>query len=238
MQSSAAVGYSPYAYLVNSHQPLGYWRLGEASGIAAVDERASHPGTYQNGVVLGATGALYNETNTSASFDGINDYVTTAPGILSNRNAFSMIAWIKPASFTASRVAICGQNDTAELGFIDPTQIQAWTALGGSVTLAYPYPRNQWHHVAVVANGTTLRIYFDGEVAATGGSPTANYGNSPDTFNIGGAVFDATGNYYPGAIDEVAVFSKALTDVQIRQLFTLGKNGPRGVRVRSWVELP
>jgi hypothetical protein len=236
-KSSAAV--SAYGHLVNSYQPVAYWRLGESTGTTAADEKQSYAGTYRNGVVLSQTGPLTSDVDTAAAFDGVNDYVSTGVGLLNSRSAFTITAWIRPAPFAAARVGICGQNDAVELGFISPTQIQLWTPLGGSLTVNYPFPRDQWHHVAAVGNGSSLKLYFDGAIAGTAATSTANYGTSVDTFNIGGGgVFDATGNYFVGSLDEVAIFHTALSDAQISRLFTIGRDGSRGVRVRKWVEVP
>jgi hypothetical protein len=84
---------------------------------------------------------------------------------------------------------------------------------------------NEWHHVTAVGNGTTLTIYLDGVLAAIGGRLTSNYGSSPYTFNIGGSVFDATGNEFDGLIDEVAVWKRALTSNEIAALYAAGGAG-------------
>ena len=41
----------------------------------AADSKGTNTGDYENGVTLGAAGALAGDTNTAATFDGVNDYV-------------------------------------------------------------------------------------------------------------------------------------------------------------------
>ena len=85
------------------------------------------------------------------------------------------------------------------------------------------FAEDEWYHIAVVGDGTELRLYVDGEAASFGGSPLAGdptYGNSSFLFNIGGGgIWDTTGNQFTGALDEIAVWDKALTAAQIQAHF-------------------
>ena len=171
----------------------------------------------------------FSDGNSATAFDGRNDYVSTTQPVLSNRNQFTMVGLIKPDPLTNGRLGLFGQNDVVEFGFINPTTLQVWTAGGGSVDVAYGRPFSEWHHVAVVGDGTGLRVYIDGELAGSGGVPTGNYGASSFNFNVGGGgIFDATGNFFDGVIDEVAVFDKALNLEQIRSLLNLEGQGGGG----------
>ena len=46
---------SSHSNLVESHEPVAYWRLGETSGTTAVDKSGAQNGTYKNSVTLGST---------------------------------------------------------------------------------------------------------------------------------------------------------------------------------------
>ena len=87
-----------------------------------------------------------------------------------------------------------------------------------------PFPADgEWHHVVgVVENKKSVRIYLDGELKKT--TP------APDPISIAyGAALKPTiaytqhlgGIWYAGAIDEVAIFEGALSDVDVRRLHTL-----------------
>ena len=58
---------------------IAYWRLGELSGSTAADELGSRPGTYAGTVRLGDPGALSDDPDTAAGFDGLSGEMT-APG--------------------------------------------------------------------------------------------------------------------------------------------------------------
>ncbi|MBN1854137.1 MAG: CotH kinase family protein, partial [Pirellulales bacterium] len=226
---------TPYSGAVLAEDPIGYWRLDEASGTQAVNIGTlgiAAEGLYVGGPDLTADGPQpplfdgFEDGNTAAGFDGVNDAVVTGLPILSNLPAFTLMGWIRPGSIASSRIGLFGQNDAIEFGFIYPSTIEVWTPGGGSVQATYPFPVNEWHHVAAVGNGSNISIYFDGQHAASGDWSTNNYGSSSYGFNIGGnGIFDGAGNHFTGPIDEVAVWDRALSGTAIQEIFdasTLG----------------
>ncbi|MCP5097775.1 MAG: tandem-95 repeat protein, partial [Chloroflexi bacterium] len=81
---------------------------------------------------------------------------------------------------------------------------------------------NQWHHVVVLYDGTTKKIYIDGSLAGSqeviGSLPVS------DQPLVIGSNFGSTGistdSALNGAIDEVAIFNRALTEDEILTLHT------------------
>ena len=171
--------------------------------------------------------------NNSGSFGGaaVMLWVDAQKQWLNNLGAFSLEYWVKPANRATdpatfgTRIGIVGQNDAVEYGFIDQNTIQIWTP-GGSLNTTYSFPDNTWHHVATIADGKSIKNYFDGVYVNQSLGTTANYGSS--TYNVhvgGGGAFDATGNFFTGAIDEVAIFDKAIPADRIAAHFKAGKEG-------------
>jgi hypothetical protein len=171
--------------------------------------------------------------NNSGSFGGATTmlWIDAQKQWLNNLGAFSLEYWVKPANRVSdptafgTRIGIVGQNDAVEYGFINPTTIQIWTP-GGSLDIPYSLPDNTWHHVATIADGKSIKNYFDGVYINQYVGTTANYGSS--TYNVhvgGGGAFDATGNFFTGAIDEVAIFDKAIPADRIASHFKAGKEG-------------
>jgi hypothetical protein len=73
--------------------------------------------------------------------------------------------------------------------------------------------KNEWHHIAYVKSGTTLKIYVDGNVILTTTSNVpATVGVNNDPFQIGRF---GTSSYFQGEIDEVRVYRSARTQSQI-----------------------
>lgn len=81
-----------------------------------------------------------------------------------------------------------------------------------------------WHHiVCVFSTGSSMTVYFDGSSisgSVTGGVPASIYNSSAD-FQIGG-IFANTQQYTDGLIDEVGIWSKALTSTEVSNLYTSG----------------
>lgn len=192
---------------------LAHWKLDEPGGIVAASTTGTHPGT-----VAGSPERTQGVNGMAVSFDGSNDGITTGAPLLSNRTSFTMAGWYRSSLTTGNRVALWGQNDVIEFG-INGSNLALFTAGGGSLTAPLPAP-GQWHHVACVGDGFSLKIYINGLLATAGGSYVANSYGSPTShgFNIGAATWDASGNWFTGQIDEVKVFGRALTDEEIYQL--------------------
>lgn len=163
-----------------------------------------------------------NNTPSSLAFvPADNDYVDLSTSFLSNLSQFTMEGWIKfnPANAVA-RMSIFGQNDAIEFGFVDASNLQCWTSGGGSVNMPLTsYPSgNDWHHIAMIGNGTNLLFYIDGVLKATGGSTTTNYGSSTYSAKIGGACFDPTGGTFNGQIIKVGFYNTALSQNAVKSL--------------------
>jgi hypothetical protein len=155
----------------------------------------------------------------SLEFDGVNDAVVTHRSLLNNVTQFTLAGWVSAVNADASRVGLFGQNDCIEFGF-DSGDIMAWTSGGGQASRAWGFANNTWHHVAAVGDGTTVKVYVDGEIVASGGTAvSADYGTSTYGFSIGGSgVWDSTGNWFEGQLDEVRVYSRALSQAEIGSL--------------------
>jgi hypothetical protein len=208
-------------------QPVAYWRLNETNGPAAVnsgtegvEDQAGYIGTF----FLTNAGPRppqfgYFETNNYAPyFNGIDAYVNGPYQLLDDLPAFTIAGWIKPMAAPGSRTGLFGQNDTIEFGFIDATTLNVWTVYG-STSYSWPYPLNQWHYVAAVGGNGTLALFVDGQLVASSAANPATFGDSEFDFNIGGGgVWDPTGNYFAGQIDEVAVWYRALANNELAAL--------------------
>src|SRR6185295_4724174 len=123
---------------------------------------------------------------------------------------FTLLGWIRPSSLATPRAALWGQHDAIQVGFVEGRTLELWTAGGGVLDVRYPFASNEWHQVAALGTGQSLKIYFDGALVAETAETTINYGASSSPFVIGGGgLLDGAGNFYRGFIDEVSVFDRA-----------------------------
>lgn len=94
----------------------------------------------------------------------------------------------------------------------------AETTITGGTTLA----TGTWYHVALVYDGSNLRLYLNGEEDATAVSYSSGIFNSTSRFEIGNRG-DATASYFmDGLIDEVAVFNDDLSEADINDIMSFG----------------
>jgi len=209
--------------------PVAYWRLNETNGVSAVNagsDGVEDVGGYEGSIVLGQAGPrppafpTFETNNDAPLFDGTSAYVNGPYELMNDLPAFTVGGWICPTAAQGDRTGLFGQNDTAEFGFSSASTIQFWSP-EASVSATYPFANNTWHYVMAVGGGGQLALYFDGVQQASTTVSALNFGESEFDFNIGGGgVFDPTGNFFTGRIDEVAVWFRALATNEITGLLS------------------
>lgn len=84
-----------------------------------------------------------------------------------------------------------------------------------------------WHHVAGTFDGSAVRLYVDGVEVGSGNPTSLSIGYGLPT-NEGFYIGDYRGTCdspFKGAIDEVSIYSRALSDSEIRAVFNTGSAG-------------
>lgn len=220
-------GLSRYAGEVMDDGPVAYWRLGESSGSTAVDETTNgHDGTY-NGPTLGASGALAEDTDTAASFDGVDDYVDIGNKFFGGWGAFTVEVWVYPNTLPANSnpeghntdedhiIHKAGSGDDNFGLTIADGGTAFYIDTGTAYTAVATAPSvGEWTHIVAVYDGSEMRIYIDGSLDASM-SASGSLGTNTNAVNIGGR-FDNDFGWVDGTIDEVAVYETALSATRIQ----------------------
>ena len=202
--------------------PLGFWSFNDQGADTTADLTPNG----NDGLVLGSPAYVPGHSGLPTDFaldlDGIDDAVTTEIS-LSNLESFTLSGWVKASVPSADRAGLFGQNDVVEFGFITGTTLLLFTAPGGGIeTNLDPV---DWTHVAVTSDASGRHVFVDGVEVLTG-SKASPLNESGFLFNIGGAgVYDGTGNFFTGQIDDVAVWDEALSAKNIADLAS-GKINP------------
>ena len=196
---------------------LGWWKFDESTGTTALD----WSGNDNHGTLFGDPLRVAGMIGQAIDFDGSDDYVDTGRSLLNNLSEFTLCGWVSAGNPLAGRIGLFGQNDAIEFGF-DGGGAAIWTAGGGQwLGSTWTHGNLTWHHIAAVGNGTNLTLYVDGVVEATGGSVIDNYGSSGFSFNIGGGgIWDGSGNWLSGQIDDVRVYDYALSQAELMKAMT------------------
>jgi hypothetical protein len=209
---------------------VGYWKLDENTGTAIADASGhGNNGTLVNGPTW-VTGASLPSVNfddpSGINLDGSNDYASLGINDLPAINGSMTVAfWMYYASIPSSQqnavVLYCSGSSSLQLGFLSST-IRAFAA--GPVTLvtATSTPVSGWHHVAYTFDGTTHRLYVDGGTAATS---TVAPNTGATTAALFGNYTTSGGSPFGGRLDDVRIYSRVLSSIEISGLATGNQPG-------------
>ncbi|MFD1292846.1 LamG-like jellyroll fold domain-containing protein [Lutibacter holmesii] len=144
-------------------------------------------------------------------FDGRNDYVEDA-AILSGEA--SIMGWIKIEEAPNGTQRILGQNNFYIQ--INSSKKIAVVANGTSQEYNTAIELNRWVHIAATYGASDFKLYINGVELGNGISGgTLSADASPFTI---GRISNIDSGYFKGYIDEVRVFSKALTENEFHKM--------------------
>ncbi|MBI4712254.1 MAG: hypothetical protein HY762_02965 [Planctomycetes bacterium] len=163
-------------------------------------------------------------------FNGTNNKIAVWDGAAYNWTSAGLTveAWVKNSTMLPQSIVAKGAGTTLEFRlYIENDYRPAfWVSSGGSgkSPLAYgPVARtvtdNRWHHIVGVYDGTSVKVFVDGE---SGGSVSysGTVYNGADAVWIGS---DQEGEwYYTGVIDEVAIYRRPLQSAEVLSRYQKG----------------
>lgn len=161
------------------------------------------------------------EVERSIYFNGITDFIDIEDKINLNPAGFTISAWIKRDSGSVGSSSIVSKRNSTfsngyDLRILDDNRIQMVWRNGTlrSINSNTSIPSDEWHHVAVIYNGTTISLYIDGirDNQANRVAPIA----SNEYFYIGAAARNSPMQFFRGNIDEVRVWNTNLSESQLR----------------------
>ncbi|MFL5833547.1 MAG: PKD domain-containing protein [Solirubrobacterales bacterium] len=206
---------------------LSYWRLGDAGGSSTlIDSFGTSNATVNGSPTLGTTGAISGDSDTAASFDGLDD-AATANLSLSGTSKVTVEFWMKWNGFAndddLAMEYTPNFNSFAGGFLIDPNAPQEEGKFGvaigsgstrNNVFFARP-SAGTWHHYAFVMDSSAaaaeqIKPYVDGKAASftktASGTGAGNFANSSLYFMSRAA----SGLFGAGSLDELAVYNRAL----------------------------
>lgn len=169
----------------------------------------------------------------AADFDGSDDYlVTTNSSIDPSASEFTAELWVQLDTLNsgASQNFLSQGSDTSSTICSDTGSGRTWLYLdlntltvssyltGAQLDSEWMPVINRWHHVALVRDADDLILYVDGEARVQGSATSLSSTTGP--FYLGAnkscnAILD-------GKLDDVAVFSRALSADEVRDHYLRG----------------
>lgn len=210
--------------------PVHYWPLDEASGTTITDSITGEPGAVLNdptSTTANASGKFAGSRNlgatTSANGRSHLRLWSGAENLSVSLTEWTLSCWIKresatPASFWTEFFNIGGwrfdQNTLWAYLIEDGSRVfvEMYNS-GGDRTMLISSPTfptlfgSGWHHVAIAGNASSVTVYLDGAVVASGGS------GLPLRLRTSAACCGGSNlnSWSDSEVDDVAVFDYALT---------------------------
>jgi chitodextrinase len=192
------------------------YSFNEGSGTTVTDAS----GTGNIGTIGTATWSTQGKYGGALAFNGTSAKVTIldAPS-LRLTNAMTLEAWVFPTSASSAwQDAVYKGTDNY---YLSASSCCSGLPVGGGIfsgTYGEAYGAsalavNTWTHLAATYDGSTLRLYVNG-VQVASKAQTGTLATSAGVLTIGGDPI--YGQYFAGRIDEVRVYSTALTPAQVQ----------------------
>ncbi|WP_255949798.1 LamG-like jellyroll fold domain-containing protein [Streptomyces odontomachi] len=226
---------------LHQHEPLtvpgrqarAIFPLDEAADATVLTGHADvDPATLRNGAVVSEGQGV---SGGALTLDGTDDYATTTSPQLDNQRSFAVSAWVKlPATKPEHAAIVATQAGAHKSGFelyysssydrwvfnqysADTTDATPIRAMQPEGSVAYG---GGWVHLVGVHDTVAdrLTLYVNGAEAGSTSLSTTWYASGP--VQIGAGLYDAQpGSYFPGQIDDVRLYDRALSADEVGQLF-------------------
>ena len=211
--------------------------LADTSGkLGALTVSGKSPTTQADGAWAGGSAALFTQTgSTGLSSDTTNAQAFLLPSITLSTTAFTVCAWYMEGTGVSGRngdkvfdfASGCPGGNIGiyhtSSGAINANWYNGATSVGGvTVSNAAFFTAGTWVHACSVADGTSFKLYLNGQsnsATGTGSISTA----SRSTSYIGKST--CTGDsLWVGAIDEVRLYPRALTQAEVSAIYAYSSN--------------
>ncbi len=193
--------------------PVAHWTFDQNTGTSAYDYSTNNF-TATLGTSTATPSWVSGKFNSALSFDG-GDHATVANDdklVLGNQD-FTVSAWVIDRNDDASYYTWLAKGETASGEWIfyhSQTNKLRFYAHSGAIDMNYTttFSDGNWHHIAVIRQGTTATMYLDGVAVATDTSATADL-TSTKILSIG-ASEEGANRKTVGSMDDVKIYNYAL----------------------------
>ena len=170
------------------------------------------------GTKTSATWTQYGKVGGAYTFTGVNDRIILPSALVSGTGDFTLSAWIYPTGTTGYIMGnYAPVNNSGGIKLYIEQGVLKLSIQGAQVS-GSSIPVGAWHHVSATRKAGVARLYIDGVLNATSATGLEGQIAGLRNFAIGNGPEYGT-DHFQGTIDEVRVFSRALTDAEILSLY-------------------
>ena len=169
-------------------------------------------------------------------FDGVDDYVrvSNADGRLDTPQ-LTLAAWVKPewaAGQASGNPTVMGlRDDSSRMSLHISNNYDTLYTWKDEGLVAYPYQfqSGNWYHLSVTWDGSDEKAYVNGQlIGATANRPLGSAAKQDLVIGSAGGVQE----FFPGLLDEAAIYNQALTADQIHAIANPVSSGVSKVEVQ------
>ena len=203
---------------------VGGWHFNETDGLYAADFSGNENVGILNNMeppVCWVTG----KSGQALQFDGINDYVSVPDSSSLNiAEEITVESWVRPDIDSGHNLIAAKGNSyflstyNGKAAFrIGKQDLSGWNASAfGQTSLA----NSTWYHIAGTYKNGICSVYVNGLLDGTATGFNENIGVNDAPLSIGsGNAYGLNDYYFNGVIDELNIYSKALSNIDLIQHF-------------------
>ncbi|MCC6495671.1 MAG: PKD domain-containing protein [Propionibacteriaceae bacterium] len=223
-----------YGAAVYGSEPDLYWRLAETTGTVVTDTGPNQVlGTYNGTHTKGEPSGIDLGSDTSVLFNGTTPLNGTAATqvTFTNPTVYAEELWFRTDTTTGGKLIGFSSSATGSSSSYDrhvymlndgKLTFGAYTGVTNTVTSTKSYNDNKWHHLVAQQSSAGMQLYVDTELV--GSNAVTGAQNFTGYWRIGGDTTwgGNTTNYFRGNLDEVAVYSRTLTEAERMDHFVKG----------------
>ena len=183
-------------------------------------------GSGHTGVIFGATWTSEGRIGSSCAFDGTNDFISVPDSSVLDTSIISAAAWVRLDDPVGNMMVMSKHslfdntswlfNRRASGDFAFQAGNGTWPSL--SITTPAEYMTG-WRHVVAINIATQATIYVNGFVEAVGSGTVISTNNL--SMYIGRNRDNGSG-YFSGLVDDVRIYNRELTELEVQSLHILG----------------
>jgi len=204
---------------------VAQWKFDEGSGLTAADSVGTNNGALNNGSAWQP-----GKVGDDVSLDGASAYVVFNDSPALNPPTITLAAWVKASTIAAGGGMIFSKSDGLQYWLrVEPSAVSMRANINGTPTLLtkpYSWVSGNWYHIAATYDGARMELFVNGV--------------SIGSFGISGQITPIAGplnlgrrgssniNYFAGELDDVRIYSGALSAVDVTLLYnSSGASGPQ-----------